>query len=287
MRYIIILLVVFLLVFFVSMRKEESFYFTLPKIVDPTISPTQKGSTPQKIPYVIVRSFATANIPDILKKSVKSTYDYNPEYKHIFFDDNDCYEFMHREYLGRVADAYDKLIPGAYKSDLFRICYLYKYGGVYFDVNKVLMVPLDKLFDSNYDLVTVVDKPDEFVWQAFFACKPRLPVVKLCIDKIVENVENRNYGNNALDITGPMMMGRVFKQYYGEGVLNPGIYRKRGELIKLLRQDGTYAKDDKQTKIIDLNQEIKSEINNAMEKMTSNVYYVIAWRIGKVYVDDP
>lgn len=283
--FIVVALVSIFMMIFI-MKKTEPFYFTVPKIVPPKSAPVQRGSIPQKIPYTIVRSFSTISIPYILHNSVITMYDNNPEYEHKFFDDNDCYQFMHTEYAGRVADAYDKLIPGAYKGDLFRICYLYKYGGVYFDINKVLMVPLKDLFNSNYDLVTVVDRPDEFVWQAFFACKPGLPVVRMCIEKIVENVERRYYGNDPLDITGPMMMGKVFKQYYGEGVLNPGIYRKKGELIKLLRQDGTYAKDDKNRKIIDLNTKIKAKINKAMESCTSNVHYNTAWNNRKVYIDD-
>jgi mannosyltransferase OCH1-like enzyme len=286
MRGYILFAFIFALVLAIYLLRKNTETFTIPLLVDASTLPIQRGSKPQKIPYMIMRSFAGTDIPSILRKSVMSTYNFNPEYTHVFYTDKDCYDFMHREYAGRVANAYDTLIPGAYKSDLFRMCYLYKYGGVYFDINKVLLVPLDKLFNGNYDLVTVIDVPKEFVWQAFFACRPGLPIVGMCIDQIVRNVESRYYGELPLDITGPMMLGKLFKKYYGEGVMNPGIYRKRGELIKLLRQDGKYARDDSGSKIIDLNASIKKDINTAMNAITSNIHYHDAWNMRKVYKDD-
>lgn len=53
---------------------------------------------------------------------------------HYLFNDRDCREFIMREYPPDVLTAYDRLIPTAFKADLWRYCVLYKYGGVYLDV---------------------------------------------------------------------------------------------------------------------------------------------------------
>jgi hypothetical protein len=53
---------------------------------------------------------------------------------HYLFNDADCRNFIVREYPPDVLMAYDRLIPTAFKSDLWRYCVLYKYGGVYLDV---------------------------------------------------------------------------------------------------------------------------------------------------------
>ena len=56
---------------------------------------------------------------------------------HYLFNDSDCRTFIMREYPPDVLIAYDRLIPTAFKADLWRYCVLYKYGGVYLDVKYV------------------------------------------------------------------------------------------------------------------------------------------------------
>ena len=53
---------------------------------------------------------------------------------HYLFNDSDCRAFILKEYPPDVLIAYDRLIPTAFKADLWRYCVLYKYGGVYLDV---------------------------------------------------------------------------------------------------------------------------------------------------------
>ena len=52
---------------------------------------------------------------------------------HYLFHDAACREFIEREYPPDVLMAYDRLIPTAFKADVWRYCVLYKYGGVYLD----------------------------------------------------------------------------------------------------------------------------------------------------------
>ena len=53
---------------------------------------------------------------------------------HYLYNDDDCRAFIQKEYPPDVLFAYDRLIPTAFKADLWRYCVLYKYGGVYLDV---------------------------------------------------------------------------------------------------------------------------------------------------------
>ena len=49
---------------------------------------------------------------------------------HYLFNDSDCRTFIMREYPPDVLIAYDRLIPTAFKADVWRDWVLYKYGGV-------------------------------------------------------------------------------------------------------------------------------------------------------------
>ena len=46
----------------------------------------------------------------------------------MFFDDNDSREFIAKNFPEEVLNAFDELTPGAYKSDLFRYCFMYIMG---------------------------------------------------------------------------------------------------------------------------------------------------------------
>ena len=60
----------------------------------------------------------------------------NPDFKIKYYSDKGSREFIKNNYSKDIINAYDSLIPGAYKADLFRYCVLYKYGGIYSDLTQ-------------------------------------------------------------------------------------------------------------------------------------------------------
>ena len=53
---------------------------------------------------------------------------------YYLYNDADCRAFIQSAFPPDVVAAYDRLIPTAFKADLWRYCVLYKYGGVYLDI---------------------------------------------------------------------------------------------------------------------------------------------------------
>ena len=73
----------------------------------------------------------------------------NPRWQHLYFDNIDCYMFIHKHFPGDVANAYDLLIiPGAYKSDLFRLAVLCFYGGCYMDCSMISQIALETVIEK-------------------------------------------------------------------------------------------------------------------------------------------
>ena len=70
------------------------------------------------------------------------TIDENPDFEIEYYSDKGSREFVKNNFSKRVLDTYDKLIPGAYKADLFRYCILYKRGGIYSDLSQNFLLPL-------------------------------------------------------------------------------------------------------------------------------------------------
>ena len=120
-----------------------------------------------------------------------------------------------------VGDAVNSIAPWAYKSDLWRYAAIYKTGGIYFDAEMELLMPIDHIFDlSRGGLQVVADrcvvKPctetSRCVYNAAFASAAHDPTLGAVLDHALDNVEARSYGHNDsatepwLGITGPCAM---------------------------------------------------------------------------------
>ena len=161
------------------------------------------------IPLKIYQTWYTKDLPLKMKERVESLKQTNPRFEHYLFDDNDCREFIKDNFDIDVLNAYDSLIPGAYKADLWRLCVLYVNGGIYMDIKLKCIngFKLIELTEANhyvkdrhlpltiYNALLVSEKNNPFLWKA--------------ICKIVFNVQNKFYGEDPLHPTGPLMLGKI------------------------------------------------------------------------------
>jgi mannosyltransferase OCH1-like enzyme len=145
--------------------------------------------------------------PDSMKEAIQKVKAQNPEFTYRLFDDAMCRSFIQDNFDASILYAYDTLIPDAYKSDLWRYCILYILGGVYIDIkytprNQVKFLSL--ISKEHF----VQDRPVHFhnkfgVYSGLIICAPGNKIMYECIQKVVENVKNRNYGYNPLYVSGP------------------------------------------------------------------------------------
>lgn len=124
------------------------------------------------IPNVIMQTYhKKKNIPKKVYDNIKK---YAPDYKHIIFDDQECIEFIQKYYSDSVVNTFHKL-KGAHKADLFRYCYLYKFGGIYLDIKTELIRPLNEIFLNNYTY-SVLSIINNTVYQGVIAAPPQNPI---------------------------------------------------------------------------------------------------------------
>jgi mannosyltransferase OCH1-like enzyme len=166
------------------------------------------------IPTNIFQTWHTKFLPPLMIKSMSTIQRLNPRFKYFLYDDNDCREFIKTHFKPDVLWAYDSLIPGAYKADLWRYCVLYEYGGVYADVDTLCLGKLDDFIGSNsavflVDFNSNKEEGCHNLANGFIAIEPRSPIMKECILRVVHNVENNIvYSNRILDFSGPGVLGR-------------------------------------------------------------------------------
>jgi mannosyltransferase OCH1-like enzyme len=159
------------------------------------------------IPTNIFQTWHSKNLPPLMSKSIETIKQLNPRFKYYLYDDNDCREFIKNNFKPDVLNAYDRLIPGAYKADLWRYCILFIYGGIYLDIK---YKPL-----NGFKFINLTEKPHMVadvnnidIYNALMVCLPKTDFLFKAIRKIVENVQSRFYGNNYLEPTGPALLSK-------------------------------------------------------------------------------
>lgn len=162
----------------------------------------------QVIPMDIYQTWYTKDLPSKMRERVELLKSQNPRFRHHLYDDNDCREFIRNHFRPDVLSAYDSLIPGAYKADLWRLCVLFINGGIYMDI-KFCCVNGFRLIELTEKEHFVKDRPPCSLYNALMACKRGNIFLFKCIRRIVHNVQNRFYGATPLSPTGPKMLGSV------------------------------------------------------------------------------
>jgi hypothetical protein len=180
------------------------------------------------IPRVIVQTYRTSTVVRPVQSAVARWQEMNPEFDYHFFDDEASRAFIEQNYPAEVLAAYDALIPGAYRADLWRYCYLAAKGGVYVDIRMEPLLALRTILDifaaEPPAFVSSRDRPGAgrhghaYLYNAFIAAAPGHPFVKAALERTVEKVHNRDYGRDLLDISGPGCLGAAANQALGRPI---------------------------------------------------------------------
>ena len=192
----------------------------------------QENLADSPIPSILYKTgpFTADDIPDEISDAI------NTSSKYLgctvrYFDDVMCRDFIKNNFDQGIVDAYDSLIPTAYKADLWRYCVLWKNGGVYSDLSQTILIPFD-INENGADMILTKDRslPWKFPIQiSFMATKPKNNFLFFLINNIARDIHKKRKGISALDITGPRAFGRYFRKYFATKTIDFGINQYVGK----------------------------------------------------------
>ena len=130
---------------------------------------------------------------------------------HFLLGNSSLREIIKNQLGNEALNAYESLIPYAYKADFGRYCLLYIFGGWYFDCTVKLGDPLPNNFDS--DLIVFKDAPNPGMpsWDvsnSVIFSKKGHKALEVTIEAIIRNVKSEYYGISPLSPTGPSLWGK-------------------------------------------------------------------------------
>ena len=171
------------------------------------------------IPKRVMQTWEHKHLNPAFQEIVDTWKTHNPHYEFVMMDAEDREQFIRAHFQRSVIDAYNRIIPGAYKSDLFRYCYLWVKGGVYADIDTLCLGKLDDFLIPGAELVVPIDlnlsahEGTHNLACGFIAAIPKHPALMRCIQKIVRNVQTATVPSSKLDFTGPGVLGRAVNEY--------------------------------------------------------------------------
>jgi mannosyltransferase OCH1-like enzyme len=273
-------IVIVILIIFLLFHKEILQYYDKIKysgILRGDVSEKEKDNL-DYIPKVIYKTGIDDydKLPQRLKDIFKSNLKINPNFTIRYYSDKDSREFIKNNFSKDIINAYDKLIPGAYKADLFRYCILYKNGGIYSDLTQYILKPLDTFIDFEKDKLYLVKDIEHYkingegsskgIQISFIAARPGNEIFLKAIRRIVKNVKDEYYGYNALYPTGPSLFYHLLKDYKNEYKIG-------------LKETG-------QNKIVNENDEtiiISKIVGHQQKILKNNDHYTVLWSNRRIY----
>uniref|UniRef100_A0A6C0JW69 Glycosyltransferase n=1 Tax=viral metagenome TaxID=1070528 RepID=A0A6C0JW69_9ZZZZ len=167
------------------------------------------------VPKKLFQTWHSKDLPPKMRENIEIIQRNNPELEYFLFDNNECVNFIKAHFSDEVVDAYNTLLPGAYKADLWRYCVMYIHGGVYLDVKYQCM--------DGFKFIDIMDrehfvlerpyywKPGKYgIYNALIIAKPGNILLLDAILNIVRNTQINYYGFNSLYPTGPGLLGELY-----------------------------------------------------------------------------
>ncbi len=173
-----------------------------------------------QIPKTIYLSYKTKNIPDYIIPNWKKLY---PEYEIKLYDNIDCLKFLKDEYGKEHVDIFNFIKDGPIKADFWRVCVLYKYGGIYADIDIEPIVSIDTLMEPDTTFLSCISQDVIGITPQFIVTIPGHIALKMCIDKYLEMHRSKKpYSYWGWSICG--IMKDVFYELHGKHITVDGIY---------------------------------------------------------------
>jgi mannosyltransferase OCH1-like enzyme len=148
----------------------------IPKI----IWQTYKDSFDQLQPYMV--------------DAVNTWKNLNPDFEYRYMDDSQAAEFILNEYGKEWHEIFINLPVGVMRGDLWRYMIIYKYGGVYSDLDTECINPINTWLSKDYDMI-VCPETDIHYCQWTFAASAEHPILKSVLDTVKEKLLNPEYGS--------------------------------------------------------------------------------------------
>jgi mannosyltransferase OCH1-like enzyme len=191
------------------------------------------------IPKIIWQTYKDSfeNLQPYMIEAINTWKNLNPEYEYRYMDDIQAAQFILKEYGQEWHDLFVGLPVGVMRGDLWRYMIIYKYGGIYTDLDTECLMPIDNWLNKDYDMIVCPENNDHFCQWTFAASKGN-PILKSVLNLIKEKLLNPSYGSE-----------HFVHNHTGPAIWTKGIYESLGIKVKNLIYDSDLLNSSENAKL--------------------------------------
>lgn len=175
------------------------------------------------IPKILHQTWKSADLPAELSRYRETWRLRNRDLEMRFYDDDDCRELVARDFP-QYLEIYDCMPFAIQRADFFRYLAVYRFGGVYADLDVESLRPFDKFFALGGALFGIerhVTRSTQArhgyaepyqIGNCIFAATPGHPFLLAIIERVAALAAAHPQASlgEVEDITGPRMLTRLF-----------------------------------------------------------------------------
>lgn len=173
------------------------------------------------IPKIIYQTWKTKNLPQSCIDIKNNIQKLNPDYKMLLYDDKDIDNFIKSNFDEYTYNSFLELDVGAAKADFWRYCILYKYGGIYLDIDSNIIRPLNELIEEDDQCIITRENNKGIFVQWFLIFEKNHPILLDTINECCRNITNKTT-NGILSLTGPKVfsnsINKIMKPLYNKNI---------------------------------------------------------------------
>jgi mannosyltransferase OCH1-like enzyme len=170
------------------------------------------------IPKILMQTWKSKDIPEKWRKgqeSIKKNLIPNG-WQHVLLTDEDCLRFV-KENFPQYFDVFQNLKYNIQRADMIRYCWLYKYGGIYMDMDYAVEKDIEPLFsDAKADIyLTYSPNMPGLLTNSFMASVPGSDFWLRCLERIASFKNPFYYTKHfyVMHSTGPYIVENTFQAW--------------------------------------------------------------------------
>ncbi len=173
------------------------------------------------VPKNIFQTFKTADLPWITRFYIHRMKRQNPGWTYHFYDDRRILEFFSEHFPPEYLKAYKSLTIGAAKADFFRYAVLYKFGGVYLDIDSYVKTPFDQFITAEDSFVVSHEGNPGLYCQWALISDKNHPFLERTLEKTLDNIQTHRFPHDVHKTTGPTVFTEAVNEILAENPETP------------------------------------------------------------------
>lgn len=203
--------------------------------------------------FNIIQTYKTNLITKFMFYSLNTILSLIPDITYFYFTDLNIEQFYKNLNLDFINLIIEKINSGTFKSDLFRIFYLYLFNGIYFDCKMSLVSNIHDLINCKANIF-VADNLYKGIYNAFMIIKKyeSKNIIKSYIIRIIINFYKQYYNEGPLYVSGPYLLKKfidikkciLYNDFKNQNWINSFVINLKTNKIIIKNNYNTYYSDN-------------------------------------------